>query len=198
MNNWIREVHTYTGLISFTALTLFGLLGIVATVLPPPRERPKPETTVQFVDIVVPGELDDRQLADYLQARLNLPLTNPAPSWSLRRDQENNLRFRLPTPGKAHDVIVLETENRLRIETAPFDYWQYLFHLHEMTPQGNPSDIRTQLWAYYMEFNIWALILMGITGIYLWLTTKRRRLWWAQLAFLTGTCSFVVLYVVMR
>lgn len=198
MNRLVKKIHMYSGLISFTALVIFGLIGIAATFFPHPEERPRPEASIQEFDFNVPGDLDDRQLADHIQAELDLPLTGPAPDWSLGRNKENNLRFRLPTPGHYHNVVVLEQENRIRITTQPFDRWQYLFHLHEMTPRPGQMDLRVKLWAYYGLFSVWALITMTVSGLYLWLNTRRRKLWWAQVSFSVGTLCFVVLYLALR
>ena len=198
MNQLIKPIHSYSGLLSFTALVIFGLIGIAATLLPPPGQRPKPERTVQALTLEIPGDLDDRELADHIQAWLNLPLTGPAPDWALRRDSEHNLRFRLPTPAYAYDVTVFEGENRIVVEKVPFDHWQYLFHLHEMTPSRSQPDLRTLCWAYYMEFNVWALLLMGLSGLYLWLSSNRRKMLWAQASFLGGTLAFAVFYLLLR
>ena len=198
MNLLIKKIHIYSGLISFTALLIFGVIGIVASVLPRPDERPKPDAENWEINYQVPTNLDDRQLADRIQSDLNLPLTKSPPDWSLRRDKESNLRFRLPTPGHFYDVVVVEEDSLLRIRKQPFDEWQYLFHLHEMTPSADPEDFRILLWAYYGEFNLWALIVMGLSGLYLWITTKRRNFWWAQVSFLVGTLSFAVFYLALR
>jgi len=198
MNQLIKKIHIYSGLISFTALLIYGVIGIVATFLPRPDDRPKPEATVREISLSVPEDLDDRQLADHIRSELDLPLTRRAPDWSLGRNKKNNLRFRLPTPGHYHDVVVMEQENRIRITTQPYDLWQYLFHLHEMTPQPSQDDLRKRLWAYYGLFNVWALIMMSCSGVYLWLSTKRRKYWWAQISFSVGTLTFVALYLALR
>jgi hypothetical protein len=198
MNHVIKKIHIYSGLTSFIALLIFGVIGIVATVLPKPDDRPKPKVVTSEMEYEVPANLDDRQLANHIQSELALPLTGSPPDWSLRRDKENNLRFRLPTPGHFHDVVVLEEEGLLRITKQPFDSWQYLFHLHELTPSVKPDDFRILLWAYYGEFNVWALIVMALSGLYLWVSTKRRKLRWAQVSFLIGTMSFLILYLALR
>ena len=198
MNQLIKKIHMYSGLVSFTALLIFGVIGIVATFLPRPNDRPKPESTVQEIDFVIPGNLDDRQLADHIQAELDLPLTRPAPDWSMGRNKENNLRFLLPTPGHNYSLVVLETDNRVRIKKQPFDTWQYMFHLHEMTPRPGPTDLRIKLWAYYGLFNVWALIVMTLSGLYLWLSTGRRKFRWAQASFVMGAICFVVFYLALQ
>ena len=197
MNSLIKKIHIYSGLISFTALVIFGLIGIASTFLPHPDERPRPEATVREIDFDLPGNMDDRQLADHIQATLDLPLTGPAPNWSLRRDSENNLRFRLPTPGLFHNIRVMESEKRVRITTQPYDKWQYMFHLHEMTPRSGQTDLRVKLWAYYGLFNVWALIIMSLSGLYLWISSGRRGLRWAQISFAAGAIGFAIFYLVL-
>jgi hypothetical protein len=193
----IKRIHMYTGLLNFTALTIFGIIGIVATVLPKPAQRPKPAATVQVQDFQLPGGIDDRQLADHIQASLNLPLTRPAPDWALGRDRQNRLRFRLWTPARFHEILVLEKQSQIQITTQPFDVWQYLFHLHEMTPGTGQPELRTQLWAWYIEFSIWSLMLMSLSGVYLWLATRPKyRL--AQVSFAVGSAIFVLFYVFIR
>ena len=197
MTRWMIRIHMYTGLLNFTALVLFGVVGIIATVLPPHAERTRPEPAVELVDFEIPGGMDDRQLADHIQATLRIPLTGRAPDWTLKRDDDNNLRFRLPTPARGHEIVVLEDEGRLRIETLPFHTWQYLFHLHEMVPSRVTSDLRIQAWAWYIEFSIWSLILMALSGLYLWLES-RPGYRWAQISFGVGSLIFVCFYWFVR
>ena len=197
MTNWIKRIHMYTGLLNTTALAIFGIVGIAASLLPPPKDRPAPEATVEFRDMEIPGSMDDRQLADHIQAQLQIPLTGPAPKWSFWHDDHGNLHFRLPTPARRHDIVVLEDESRVRIRSQAFDNWQYLFHLHEMTPSHARPDLRIQAWAWYIEFSIWALILMALSGTYLWLAS-RPEFRWAQISFATGIIVFVAFYIAVR
>lgn len=194
---WIKRVHMYTGLLNFTVLMVFGIIGIVATVLPKPPARQKPPSTVQVRDFPIPGGMTDRQLADHIQASLKIPLTGPTPDWELRRDSENRLRVRLGTPARFYDVVVLEQQNKLEVTTQPFDVWQYLFHLHEMTPGSAHADLRTTAWAWYIEFSIWSLILMALSGIYLWLSSRPKHRW-AQVSFATGSAVFLLFYIAVR
>ena len=197
MTRWMIRIHMYTGLLNFTALVLFGVVGIVATALPPHAERAQPEPGVELVEFEIPGGMDDRQLADHIQATLRIPLTGRPPDWTLKRDDDNNLRFRLPTPARGHEIVVLEAESRLRIETLLFPTWQYLIHLHEMVPSRVTPDLRIQAWAWYIEFSIWSLILMALSGLYLWLES-RPGYRWAQVSFGVGSLIFVCFYWFVR
>ena len=178
---WIKKIHMYLGLVNFTILFIFGLVGISASFLPPPSEQDRAEPEVHNVDYEA----------------LKIPLTQPAPDWSIRRDRQNNLRFRLPTAAKVHEVVVFENEFRLRVTTTRLDTWDVLFRMHESTLSHAAPDWRTQLWALYIEVSIWSLILMASSGIYLWLTS-RPKLRWAQLSFAAGIISFIALWTLSR
>jgi hypothetical protein len=141
--------------------------------------------------------MDDRRLADHIHASLNLPLTKPAADWALGRDRQNRLRFRLGTPARFYEILVLEKQDQVQITTQPFDFWQYLFHLHEMTPGAGQPELRTRLWAWYMEFSIWSLMLMSLSGVYLWLAS-RPGYRWAQASFAAGAAIFIVFYIAIR
>jgi hypothetical protein len=198
MNRWMMRIHMYTGLFNFTALVLFGVVGVIASLLPPHAERPRPERAVEELEFEVPGGLDDRQLADHVQATLALPLTGPAPQWTFRRDDDHNLHFRLPTPARSYEVTVLEEEGRVRLETLQFAPWQYLVHLHEMTPSRVASpDLRARAWTWYLELSIWSLLLMAVSGVYLWLDSRPRHRW-AWLSLAVGTLVFAGFYWVVR
>ena len=194
---WIKKIHIYLGLVNFTILLIFGVVGLSASFLPPPSERERPKPEVRNVDYKAPVDLSDRALADHAYEALKIPLTQPAPDWSLRRDRQNHLRFRLPTAAKVHDIVVFENESRLRVTTTTLDTYDVLFRMHELTLNHATPDWRTQLWALYIEVSIWSLILMAISGIYLWLTS-RPKLRWAQLSFAAGIISFIALWTLSR
>ena len=194
---WIKKIHIYLGLLNFTILVIFGIVGLSASFLPPPSERERTKPEVRHVHYEAPSDLGDRALADHAYEALALPLTGPAPDWSLGRNRENNLRFRLPTLAKVHDVVVLEKEARLRVTTRTLDTWDYLFRLHELTLNHAAPDWRTQLWALYVELSIWSLLLMALGGVYLWLAS-RPKLRWAQMSLAAGVVSFIALWVLSR
>ena len=194
---WVKKIHMYLGLLNFTILLVFGIVGLSTSFLPPPKERERAKPEVRQVDYAAPGDLSDRELADHAYEALMLPLTQPAPDWSIRRDRDSNLRFRLPTLAKVHDVVVFEKESQLRVITTTLDTWDYLFRLHELTLNYAAPGWRTQLWAIYIELSIWSLIVMALGGVYLWLVS-RPELRWAQMSFAAGIVSFVMLWVLSR
>lgn len=197
ITKWIKKLHMYLGLLNFTILVIFGIVGLSVSLLPPKEERLRPKSTVRHVSYETPGGLGDRELADHVYATLRLPLTQSAPDWSLRRDKQNNLQFSLGTPAKSYHIVVLEQQSQLRIESTPYDSWQYLFHLHEVTLRQTAPDWRMQAWGAYMELSIWSLIFMALSGVYLWLAS-RPGLRWAQCSLVAGMVSFIALWTLSR
>jgi len=124
---WIKRLHMYTGLLNFTVLMVFGIIGVVATVLPKPPERQKPPSTAQVRDFPIPGGMTDPQLADHIQAALKF--RSPVP----RRIGLSGVTAKIgyacgwePRPGFTTSLS-FEGQNKLEVTKQPFDVWQYLF-----------------------------------------------------------------------
>ncbi|MCG6924557.1 MAG: hypothetical protein LJF30_04495 [Acidobacteria bacterium] len=59
------------------------------------------------------------------------------------------------------------------------------------------SDLRVRAWAWYLELSIWSLLLMALSGVYLWLSTRPRHRW-ARVSLVVGTLVLVGFYWVVR
>ena len=115
----------YTGLLSFSALIVFGVAGVHATLRAPEQHR-RPETRIEEVDFIVPGNLTDKQLADRVYETLQIPLARPLEKWALRHDAQGNLVLPFHTVNGLRKVTVLEEESRLRVETRQASLGQTL------------------------------------------------------------------------
>jgi hypothetical protein len=188
----LKKIHTYTGLLTFVNLTVFGIVGLSA-MLESPDEEPPPASSVQYRGFTVEPNLTDRQVAERLCAVLRLSLATPVQSAAIQRDSANNLFFDFRHANGRHQVTVLEKEGRIRVEEYRNDIGDYLDTLHRTTAAFKSGDWRMRLWAIYNEFAMWCLLGMIVTGVWLWLSTRRRhRL--ASLSLAAGCGIFAVLY----
>ncbi len=187
---WIKRLHIYVGLLNSTILAVFSLVGLAASFLPHSPPAARPASAVRLVPFEIPGDADDAAVARRVYETLHLPLTRPPAAFNIRRDKAGRLRIHLPTPARLYRVTVLESESRLRVETVSFDIWHYLARLHTITPSRGDPDWRIRAWAFYIEFALWSLIFMAVTGIWLWLAS-RPRLRWARVSFAAGTVAFL-------
>lgn len=192
---WLRRIHMYLGLLSSTAIFVYGVTGIHASSFTRPIDRPKPAPLVTYQPAQIDGALDDNAAAQQLFARLSLPLATPP--GQIRRDSENNLVFNTYPPSGMVRVVFLEKEGRARIEKVEAPFAQLLSNLHEITMRNPSADLRVRLWKYYNEFSTWTLLLLIFTGVWLWLLS-RPGYRWAQLCFALGSVGFAILFAVGR
>lgn len=192
---WLRRIHMYLGLLSSTAIFVYGVTGIHASSFTRPVERSKPVPLVAYQPARIDGTLDDNAAAKQLFARLSLPLATPPAQ--IRRDGDNNLVFNTYPPSGMVRVVFLEKEGRARIEKVEAPFAQLLSNLHEITMRNPSADLRVRLWKYYNEFSTWTLLLLIFTGVWLWLAS-RPSYRWAQLCFALGSVGFAILFAVGR
>ncbi len=197
MHALIKKIHMYVGLLNFTILLVFGVTGLTATFAPAPAARPKPEPLVKMEDYTPPPNATDKQVADNIHQTRIAGFAHPIPEWALKRDKHKNLQLDFYSPNGMRRVIVLEKENKIRIENNPVGIWDFMSRMHATTMRANAIDWRMRLWTYYTEFSIWSLIAMALSGMYLWLAS-RPSYKWAIAAFVLGSGSFLVLWGLTR
>ena len=186
----------YVGLLNLSILLVFGVAGLTATLDPGPEKRTHPEPQVEYRDFTVPAGLDDKAAADRVWEFLHLPLSAPLPKYAIRRDANNDLFLNFYSPNGVRRAVVLEKENRIRLETEHVGLASYLNDLHTVTHNQNP-DWRMRWWGYYTEFSIWSLIGMSLSGVYLWLASRPRYAP-ARYTFALGCGAFIALYAFTR
>jgi hypothetical protein len=196
MQALIRRIHIYAGLLTFAHLILYGIAGLVATVQAGP-ERPKNAESIQHVPFTVPASAADKEVARLVYDTLKLPLTRPMPDWFLRRTADNHLLLDFYHINGIYRVIVLEDEQRLRVEQIRNSIWLFLADIHAATPADREAPAPIRAWALWNEVAMWSLLGFCLSGAYLWLST-RPRLVWAWTALAAGTACFAVLWSTFR
>ena len=192
MRNLVIKLHVYAGLLTFTQLTLYGVAGLVATVQPG-AERPKIAHTIRYVPFVVRASTTDQEVADDVYRALNLPLTRPMPGWFLRRTSDNDLLLDFYNINGIWRVVVLERENRLRIEEIRNSLGLFLGDMHGVTAGDEEGPLLLRVWGVYNEFAMWCLLAFCASGVYLWLTAQARS-WWAWTSLASGTVTLAALW----
>lgn len=197
MHKILKKIHMYAGLLSFTALIVYGVAGLYSTSQPSWAERPYPETTIREVRFEFPGDVSDKELADAIYHRLDMPLTGPMYEWAIKRDEDQNLFLNFYTINGFRKVTALESEGLLRVEVARTHLAEFLNGAHGTTLQWASPRPLVQAWAWYNEAAIWSLILMASSGVALWLMT-RPRYGPGLAAFAIGNGAFLTLYWMWR
>lgn len=192
----ILKLHVYAGLLTFAQLMIYGIAGIVAT-LQPGLERPKIARSTRYVPFAAPPSATDKEVAAAVYRQLQPPLSRPVPDWFLRRTPENDLLLDFYNINGIWRVVVLEREQRLRVEEIRNSVGLFLSDIHAATPGDREAPRIVRAWAFYNEAAMWCLIAFCASGVYLWLSSAARDVRaWALLA--TGTIAMAALWASFR
>jgi uncharacterized iron-regulated membrane protein len=196
MRRLVIKLHIYAGLLTFAQLVTYGVAGLVATV-ESGDDRPKIPHAIRYVPFTVPPSSTDRQVADEVYRQLRLPLTRPMPGWYLQRTPEKDLLLDFYNINGIWRVVVLEHENRLRIEEIRNSTPIFLSDLHAVTTGDSEVPGRVRVWAIYNEVAMWCLLAFCISGVYLWLSAQARS-WWAWASLAAGSATFAATWIAFR
>ena len=196
MNNLIRKIHIYAGLLVFTQLIVYGIAGLVAT-FQHGLARPQVPLFTRYVPFTTPPSATDKQVAALVYASLNLPLTRPVPDWFLRHTPDHHLLLDFYNINGIYRVVVLEDERRLRIENIRKSNWLFLGDIHASTPGDKEAPRLIHVWAWWNEAAMWTLIGFTLSGVWLWLSS-RPRFYWAWTALAGGTVVLALLWRMFR
>jgi hypothetical protein len=166
----ILRIHTFTGLVAFINLMLYGAVGMAAlfdarTATPVVWER-------EFA--MTAGE-SDRAVAERVVRLLGLSLATPVHDFAIGHDAQRRLVLDFYHVNGRHRVTVLDHPGRLRVEQTRASLWQYLSTLHVTTAAFRSGDWRLQLWAWWNEFAMWCLVLMTASGGWMWWSRRDAR-----------------------
>jgi hypothetical protein len=196
MRNLVLKLHMYAGLLTFTQLVIYGVAGLVASVQTA-GERPKVPHTIRHVPFTPPVSASDKQVADAVYRELQLPLTRPMPLFAIKRNAANDLQLDFYNINGIYRVVVLEREQRLRIEEIRNSLAIFLEDMHAITINDPEAPRPIRLWAFYNELAMWCLLAFGASGVYLWLSAAART-WWAWASVATATISLAALWMAFR
>ena len=191
----VVKVHIYAGLLTFSQLAIYGAAGLVATAHAEPR--PRAAGTVRHVPFAVPGSKTDKEVADLVHAALKLPLTRPIPRWAIQRTPANDLLLDFYNMNGIYRVVVLEREQRLRIEELRNDFWLYLVIAHAVNISDPEAPQPMRAWGIYNTVAMWCFLGFCVSGVYLWLSAQARSLW-AWLLLGAGSALLAGFWMVFR
>ncbi|MDZ4796981.1 MAG: PepSY domain-containing protein [Bryobacteraceae bacterium] len=193
---WIKKIHMYSGLLTFTAFVVWGITGVHAVFLPAPGQfTPPPVSSVREISFRAAGNLDDRKLAQAIFDAVDIPLAGGR--YNVHRDEQSNLAFNVFTINGGREVTFLEDKGIVRIAHRGNGLLEYLSSMHTANSRRHQLKPAVMAWGYFNEFSTWAFLFMTISGLYLWVAT-RPGLRWAQLTLAGATALTLALWVTIR
>lgn len=196
MYDWMKKLHMWSGLLSFTAFVVWGVAGVHAVFLPGPGNYQPPEVSATTeIPFEAPGGLDDKALAKLIYENMDLPMSGG--HYGVRRDDNQNLSFLVFTVNGRRDLTYLEEQKKVRIEYRQNELAGFLSSMHTGHSRRGPPELPARFWGVYNEFSTWAFLFMSLSGVYLWIAS-RPGLPWARMCLGGAALVFVVLWVVTR
>jgi hypothetical protein len=193
---WMKKIHMYAGLLSFTALFVWGITGIYAVFLPRPGEwQPPPVSGQKDFAFEGGGNLDDKKLAKAIYEAANLAMQGGY--YNVHRDEAGHLAFTAYAANGERNVTYLEEQRRVRVVFRDVDLGGFLSAMHASHSRRGPPDVPARLWAFYNEFSTWAFLFMVLSGIYMWVATRPGMRWALILSGATTTAT-VLLWIAAR
>lgn len=196
MYDWMKKLHMWAGLLSFTAFIVWGVAGVEAVFLPPPEGYEPPEVSSEKeIPFDAPGGLDDKALARLIYETVKLPMAGG--HYNIHRDDNQHLAFFVFTVNGRRDLTYLEEQKKIRIAYRQNELGGFLSSMHTGHSRRGPPDIPARFWGVYNEFSTWAFLFMSLSGVYLWIAS-RPGLPWARMCLGGAALLFIVLWVVTR
>lgn len=193
---WMKKLHTYAGLLSFTSFVVWGIVGVAGAFAPGPDNYQPPNISEsREIPVTLPANLDDRELARYVYDNLDIPLRGG--HYNIRRETDGNLAFHIFTASGRRDVTYLEDRGIVRLEVRQNSIFGFLSTMHTAFSRRGPQTQSARLWGYYNEVAAWAFVFMTVSGLYLWLDT-RPGMRWAQLIAASSIGFSVILWIATR
>ena len=193
---WVKKIHMYSGLLTFTAFVVWGVTGVHAVFLAPPGEyKPPPVSSVREIAYQAQGGVDDEELARAIFEAVDIPLAGGR--YNVHRDERLNLAFNVFTVNGGREVTFLEKEGTVRVAHRGNSFWDYLSSMHTAHSRRHRLTPAVIAWGYFNEISTWAFLLMAMSGIYMWIAT-RPGLRWAQVLLAGITAVTAGLWIAIR
>jgi len=192
MLQWIRRLHFYAGLLNFTALVVFGMAGLVVTFDAPDIFHAGNKPLVTTRPFTAPGAASDREVAALIRDAVKPANAGPP---VIRRNAAHQLETDFYSVNGLIRVIFDEKAGRISIETWRNSIWRFIDNAHASTIGEQSSGAAIRAWVWYIEFSIWCLIFMTLTGV--WLGVGARWSYrWTSVSLAAGCIAFLMFWVV--
>ena len=180
MRIWNRKGHYYLGLYFLFFLWLFAFTGLLLNHSWTFAEFWPSRNVLTFErQVTVDAKTDDLSRARDTMRQLGIV---GEIEWTATRIDSTTFAFRTTRPGRTWNVTVNPVVSRAAVEQTDINAWGIMRVLHTFTgvragDERNDRDwLLTTVWALSMDAVAVGLIMIVVSGLYLWigLPTKRK------------------------
>jgi len=168
MQSLLQKIHIYGGLACFWYLIILGVSSLHFNHHFKFMEHRSDSIVWERQSLAVDESLDDLQLAEAIRDSLSL-MGWPLP-WEMWRDSAA-LHFAMEQPAKRYFITYNFAGNEVEVIQRSKGFWNVLNALHGAG--SVPNGPFTTLWQGYTRLTVITVILSIITGVYIWLKSKK-------------------------
>ncbi len=171
MKNLLQKIHIYGGLLFFPYLLIFGLSTLHIN-----HDfkifREKQDWTERKMVIDIAEIEDNQQLAESI--RDSLGLIGWCPWWTQNRN-ESRFRFSIDHFGSEHRISANLGTGEVIVNRRYKGFLSVLHSMHFLGSDVPRANRVINSWQYYQDFTVFYLIIAIITGIYMFLESKKEK-----------------------
>lgn len=163
----IRTIHLLLGLFFILFLLMYGVSSV--QMAHPDWFDLQPETTELVLQVDAAAAADPGVLADHLRQAQGV-------RGSLRNVEktDDGFTFRVVRPGTVHDVVYSRSSGSVQLRTHVAGIMGMLNRIHHIGGLQNDYPL-LNVWGLFVALTSFGLIFLGITGVYMWFTSHRKR-----------------------
>lgn len=194
LNKIIKKIHTYIGLQAVLALLLFSIAVIAVSI----KSEKKPELTYHKFE----GDksLANIELAKLLHKQVGLRFEGIPQWWMLSEKDDGRLVIRVKSPAARREVILNKINGNVEIRSWPLTFSHFANYMHQESIARRKVSDSLWLWAWslYIEASILALFTLPVTGLYIWVSKKSPRQFWAKFSLICSLMTMTILWNLIR
>lgn len=166
----IRQVHMYSAFTVMTFLLMYFITGFLL-IRPGWFSSEISETQEKVHSVRIPENLTAQEVAGAIQDSLEIGGKRER-AWT---DEEGILRFEFSSPGKVHSVTVDPESQEAVVNSRALNTFQTITTFHRLHNYTGP--FLYDMFILMMDAASFALILFVISGVILWLSVLKTKLW---------------------
>ena len=174
LHRWTRDAHSVLGLFISPFLLVFAVSTLLFNHTWKPWESRAEAEKSGPLSVEIPEELEGIDQAQAIMRQVGV-------SGEIRNIFRPEGRLLIPgmTPGRNTVINVDLITGMAEVEQRKTGFWDVLFYLHK-SPGPHNANIRgnwvfTRMWTWLMDTVVYAILLISVSGIYLWTVIKAER-----------------------
>lgn len=171
---WMRELHLYFGLF----IGPFILIYAISTIMFNHAWKPAGEEKIhrEKLSIQIPEGLEGLTLARRVMSQINV---SGEIEFFSHNPQQKKFVIPVMKPGQRTTINVDLESKTAEIERRRTGFWDALLYLHK-SPGPHLAGFRgnwfyTRLWSWLADASVYLILIVSVTGIYVWWTLKTGR-----------------------